>query len=112
MFDDPESHMKTTLSCPYCIGWFQGKGKKPTPPGTKPKGAKSHALMSNMEPICGAKIKKPEYTEDQLTAAETITRLKLSLGCGHCIRKLLRSTGKGIIHADTRIPLSRMWPHL
>jgi hypothetical protein len=106
-----ESHMKTTLSCPYCIGWFQGRGKvhKANLPGIKPKGMRLHVLMSNLKPICGTKTRDPKYTEDLLTAPEALARLKLSLGCGHCIRKLEHSMKKGNCHAIIRIPLSAMW---
>jgi len=75
MFSSLNHDMKTTLSCPYCIGWFQGK--------TKP-----HALMSNLKPICGTKTKLIKHINEQLNKKVALNRLKIHNGCIRCIKKL------------------------
>lgn len=76
--------MNTSLSCPYCIGLFNNKKLK------------IHAMMSNMNPICGAKNKEPNHIDNRLTLQEAVRKLEKSNGCGNCRRILKRQLNKGI----------------
>lgn len=83
MYNINEPHLNTTLSRPYCIGWYQKK--------------RTHAMMASLSPICGTKTKKPERIENQLTAKQAFMKLKSSYGCAHCMKKLNRT---GVCHAN------------
>ena len=92
-----ESNVKTTLSCPYCIGWFPGMKKKNK---KYVHSIRLHAMMSNLQPVCGPEKTEPKYTEDALTLPQAIRWLERKDGCGKCRRMLETRLKKESRHAN------------